>query len=165
MSVADDMRLVLSPDEVHLLRRLSIQLLDLLETGSDAVVERLFPRVIRSDAVEDRDARLLIHGDLMRERLARLGEVVDVLDVETGQPVELIDEQPLLLMGVLNDLRLSLAVQTGLHSPGADRETLDDNGRQMAAMMDWLAWWQERILRLVDPESLRFYDEESDLSA
>ncbi|MDX1509733.1 MAG: DUF2017 family protein [Nitriliruptorales bacterium] len=165
MSTSDDTQLVLSANEVHLLRQLSVQLLGLLEEGTDAVVERLFPRVIRSDAEEDRDARLLIHQDLMRERLARLGEVLGVLDVDPGQPVDLVDDQPLLLMGVLNDLRLSLAVQSGLHSPAADREELDDDGRQMAALMDWLAWWQERILRLVDPDALRFYDEESDLSA
>ena len=165
MTLDDDTPLALSANEVRLLRRLSMQLIGLLEEGTDAVVERLFPRVIRSDAAEDLDARQLIHQDLMRERLTRLGEVLDLLDIEPGQPLELVDDQPRLLMGVLNDLRLSLAVQSGLHSPGMDRDQLDEEGRQMAAMMDWLAWWQERILRLLDPEALRFYDEESDLSA
>jgi len=152
-------------EEVRMLRTLGEQLRQRLQGPPDRVVQRLFPQVVRDDAALDRDARRLIHDDLMRERLARLEDVLGLLPDDGAATVGLVDDQPQLLMGLLNDLRLSLAVSVGLDQPVEERAEPDEATEQAAALMDWLAWWQERILRSIDPDALRFYEEESDLSA
>jgi hypothetical protein len=164
----EDPPLELRSEEVQMLRTLSQQLRRRLEgghrAGDDPVVARLFPQAVRDDEAEDRSARALIHDDVLRRRLAHLDQLLAVLG-EQDEPVLLTDDQPQLLLGVLNDLRLSLAVSAGLDRPKEERGELDAAAEQAAAMLDWMAWWQERVLRDIDPDALRFYDEESDLSA
>lgn len=159
--------LVLRLEEVRMLRTLSHQLRRRLQSrgaGADPVVARLFPQVVRGDDETDRSARALIHEDLLQERLAHLDELLSLLGDEDDH-VDLVDDQPQLLLGVLNDLRLSLAVSAGLDQPRDERGELDEATERAAALLDWMAWWQERVLREIDPDALRFYDEESDLSA
>lgn len=161
----DEVVIELRAEEVRMLRMLGDQLRQRLQGPRDAVVERLFPQIVRNDEATDRDARRLIHDDLMRERLARLDGVLALLPDDGAASVALVDDQPPLLLGLLNDLRLSLAVSAGLDRPVEDRTEPDETTEQVAALLDWLAWWQERILRAIDPDALRFYEEESDLSA
>jgi hypothetical protein len=152
--------------EVDLLETLRTALKSALETGDpqDPVVRRLFPATVTGDDEADVDLRGMIHEDLLRDRLVGLEALLDILERAKGRGravrVELVDEEPLLVLGVLNDLRLAIGAQVGIEQ--LDREQVDPKGptAYRLAVMDHLAWLQEQLLRVLDPPASKVYEEE-----
>jgi hypothetical protein len=150
-------RATFTPVEERLLRSAREQLRDALtdDDPADPVIERLYPSTVLGDAEADVELRGLLKDDLLTVRLAGLDALVEVLDRGThhrhGLRVELRDDEPLLVLGVLNDLRLAIGARLGIER--IDRDTVDpeDPLAYRIAVMDHLAWWQEELLAIVDP--------------
>lgn len=151
--------------EVSLLRRLRDGLeATLQDAGSDdPVVDRLFPRAVEDDDEHDDQLRALIGTELLTSRLEGLAQLVAILDrgsEEGGQVhVELVEDEPALVLGVLNDLRVALGARVAIED--LDRDELDEDDPEAAtvAVMDHLAFLQEELLTAVDPAALSFYDD------
>ena len=156
----------LEPVEVELLRSTRRALRHALETGdpADPILRRLFSPTVTGDADADAELRSMIHDDLLADRLAGLDALVEVLDrgrTRGGDVlrVDLVDEEPLLVLGVLNDLRLAIGARLGIEELERDAEH-DDETRYRLAVMDHLAWLQEQLLAVLDPEAVRVHEEE-----
>lgn len=154
--MGDAVRLELEEFEVELLRALPAGLRTLLTDpdAADPVVARLFPACVSDDQKTDLEVRRLIFDDLLRERLAALEELIGILDrgvVRRGRfRVDLVANEPDLVLGVINDLRLTLGARIGIEH--LDRENLPDDHPVVPtlAVMDHLAWLQEQLLRVLD---------------
>ena len=159
-------RMQLEAVEVELLHSLQRGLRAALEGADphDPVVRRLFPATVGDDEEADRELRGLIHDDLLRSRLASLDTLLELLDKGTRRGrtvrVDLVEEEPLVVLGVLNDLRLAIGAQVGIEDLDRDRLDPDDPVTYRVAVMDHLAWLQEQLLHVLDPESTRVHDEE-----
>ena len=149
-------RFVLRPPEAELLRRLREELRRSLEDPDpdDAVVARLFPPVVLGDADTDRAIRDLLAEELLADRLAGLDRLTAILDrAETSRgrlTVDLVDEEPLLVLGVLNDVRLAIGARIDVEALDRGSVTPDDPLAYPLAIMDHLGWWQEQLLELLD---------------
>jgi hypothetical protein len=164
------LRMQLEPVEVDLLRSIRTALHQALETNdpADPVIRRLFPATVTGDDEADDDLRGMIHDGLLESRLAGLDALTELLDRGTLHRgdvlrIELVDDEPLLVLGVLNDLRLAIGARVGIEE--LDRESLDpdDSTTYRLAVMDHLAWLQEQLLAELDPPAVRVYEEEDDL--
>lgn len=161
----DGVRMQLGDVEVELLHGLQRGLRAALEGSDphDPVVRRLFPPTVRGDQEADHELRGLIHDDLLRSRLDGLHTLLELLERGTrrgrGIRVELVEEEPLLVLGVLNDLRLAIGAQVGIESLERDRLDPDDPVTYRVAVMDHLGWLQEQLLHVLDPSSTRIHDE------
>lgn len=148
------------PPELELLRAARDQLRASLEhpDPDDPVIARLFPSTVLGDEQADRELRGLVHDDLRGVRLAGLEELVAILDRARSSRgrfrVELVDDEPALLLGVLNDLRLAIGARLGIEE--LDHEQVDPDGPvgYRLAVMEHLAWWQEQLLAILDPEAV-----------
>jgi hypothetical protein len=157
-------RWTLEPWEQRLLRSLRDDIRDLLEHGDpgDRVLARLNPRA-SSDAGVDRELRGLMRDELLTARLAGLDALVDILDRAEDRgghlTVDLRDDEPALVLGVANDLRLALGARLGIED--LDRAALapDDPAVTTLAVMDHLAVLQEALLEIIDPPSLAHYED------
>jgi hypothetical protein len=153
----DAIRAHLTPVEEELLRSARAQLRAALaaDDTDDPVVQRLFPSAVLGDADADRELRHLLKDELVTVRLAGLDALVELLDRGThhrhGLRIELRDDEPLLVLGVLNDLRLAIGARLGIEELDRDRIDPDDPVAYRLAVMDHLAWWQEELLAIVDP--------------
>lgn len=156
----DAIRATLRPIEVELLRSTRDQLAAALAASdpTDPIVQRLFPSMVLGDEEADRDLRGLVHDDLLASRLRGLDALVELLERGTVHRnhlrVDLRDDEPLLVLGVLNDLRLAIGARIDIEA--LDRGTVDpdDPLAYRLAVMDLLAWWQEQLLAIVDPPSV-----------
>jgi hypothetical protein len=165
----DAIRMELETYEVQLLRDLRDGLREALTRGapSDPVVARLFSRTVAGDDDADSELRRLIHEDLLTGKLAGLDALVSLLDGGRRRGdrlrVELRDDGPGLVLGVLNDLRLAIGARVGLEH--LDRDTVDPDSPTATslAVMDHLAWLQEQLLAIVDPASVSLYDDLDEL--
>jgi hypothetical protein len=163
----DAVRMQLRDEEVDLLRRLRDELEAVLRSddAEDAVRRRLFPPAVGEDPDADEELRRLMHDDLLQSRLTALEEVLGYLDraerSRRRQVVDLVGEEPVLVLGVLNDLRLALGARVG-HDLLASREPVDADDPRVPslAVMDHLAMWQEQLLGVLDPVSTAHYDED-----
>lgn len=164
----DTIRMRLEAREVALLRRMRDELHGvLLEVpGDDPVRARLFPPAVTGDDEADTEVRGMIHDELLESRLAALDDLVGYLD--RGQQrrgrvvVDLVEEEPAVVLGVLNDVRLALGARVGFDTVQA-REDLDDPSLQASlAVMDWFAMWQEQLLVAMDPSVAAHYDQPHD---
>lgn len=161
----DGVRLRLHPWEVSLLRRLRDGLVATLreQDEGDPVVARLFPRVIEDDDEEDRELRALIGSELLTSRLEGLRALLDILErgrrVRGRIQVDLVEDEPHLVLGVLNDLRLALGARLGIEDVDRSTVSRDDPAAPMLAVMDHLAWLEEQFLAVLDPAALEFYDD------
>jgi hypothetical protein len=149
--------------EVDLLRGLRTQLRTILEQGDsdDPVFRRLFPPAVLGDAQVDGEVRALFHDELLERRLRGLDDLVTVLERGSehrgGLRVELTDDEPLLVLGVLNDLRLAIGASVDIEA--LDRDTVTDEAlAYRLAVMDHLAWLQEQLLAIIDPVSVTHTD-------
>lgn len=150
-----DIRAQFEPQEVELLRTLEQGVAATLEHGDDAdpVIERLFPTAVAGDEEADTELRRLLRDELLESRQAGLRALSEILD--RARPhrgrlrVDLVDDEPLLVLGVLNDLRLAIGARIGIEH--LDREDIpdDDALRYRLAVMDHLGWWQEQLLVLL----------------
>ncbi len=152
----DAIRFVLRPAEAELLRRLRDELRRSLvdPDPEDAVVARLFPPVVLGDAEADRTARDRFAVELLADRLAGLDLLVEILDrADEGRgrlTVDLVDEEPLMVLGVLNDVRLAIGARIDVEALDRDAVGPDDALAYPLAIMDHLGWWQEQLLELLD---------------
>jgi len=152
----DAIRFVLRPPEAELLRRLREELRRSLEDPDpdDVVVARLFPPVVLGDAEADRTARDLLAVELLADRLAGLDLLAGILDrAESGRgrlTVDLVDEEPLVVLQVLNDVRLAIGARIDVEALDRDAVGPDDALAYPLAIMDHLGWWQEQLLALLD---------------
>ena len=147
-----------APEEVELLRSLQQGIRRALEDGDDddPVIARLFPRAVSDDDEADVELRRLLRDDLLESRQVGLDALIEVLDrcePRRGRMVvELEDDEPLLVLGVFNDLRLAIGARIGVDD--LDRQDIPpgDPLAYRLAVMDLLGWWQEQLLALLDPE-------------
>lgn len=161
----DGIRWTLQTWEPQLLRDLRDDLHRLVTQadGDDPAVARLFPVASRGDDEADAELRRLIHDDLLAGRLAGLDALVEVLDRaedRRGAPrVDLTEDEPALVLGVLNDVRLALGARIGVEN--VDREDVDEDHplAPTLALMDHLAYLQESLLGALDPTALAHYDD------
>jgi uncharacterized protein DUF2017 len=154
--------------EVDLLRSLPQAVRAVLDDPDpeDPVVTRLFPQAVHGDDDADGELRRLLYDDLLRDRLVGLDALIDVLDRGSAHRgrlrVRLVEDEPALVLGVLNDFRLTLGTRIGVEL--IDREGLDDDDPTLVTLriMDHLAWLQVALLRVVDPESVGVEDDAID---
>jgi hypothetical protein len=150
----------LTPVEERLLRSAREQLRDALtaDDPADPVIERLYPSTVLGDAEADDELRGLLKDDLLTVRLAGLDALVAILDRGTehrhGLRVELRDDEPSLFLGVVNDLRLAIGARLGIERLDRDAIDPEDPVAYRIAVMDHLAWWQEELLAIMDPEAV-----------
>lgn len=155
----------LRDEEVALLRRLRDELQAVLVHGpdDDPVSTRFFPATVSGDDEADAELRRLIHDDLLQSRLVALDEMLAYLDRaqrhRRRQVVDLVDDEPVLVLGVLNDMRLALGARVGLDRVELRDLHVDDDVAGSLAVMDYLAMWQEQLLAVLDPASTSHYDE------
>jgi hypothetical protein len=156
----DRIRMQLEPIEVELLRDTRDGVRAALAGGdlTDPIIRRLFPRTLVGDEHADAELRRLLHDDLLAARLAGLDALVEVLDRGTPHRghlrVDLEEDEPALVLGVLNDLRLAIGARVGIED--LDRRSLaeDDPVTYRLAVMDHLAGMQEQLLAILDPPSV-----------
>lgn len=125
----------------------------------DAAVARLFPRAVDGDEDADQELRHLIHDDLAATKREALEELDRLLDggVRKGRElrVRLDEEQQVLLLGVLNDLRLAIGARVGIEQLDRDELDPDHPDTYRVAVMDHLGMWQELLLAHLDPPAVR----------
>jgi hypothetical protein len=127
----------------------------------DSAVQRLFPRTVLGDDDADAELRGLIHDDLAGVKRAGLDALGELLDGGTrrasGLRVELTPDDALLVLGVLNDLRLTIGARVGIED--LDRDDVDPDSAlgYRVAVMDHLGLWQELLLAIVDPPAVRVH--------
>lgn len=159
----DGVRMQLELFEVDLLVSLRDALHDTL-SGDDPdqrVLERLFPAAVGGDAEADAELRAMLHEDLLQSRLDGLDALVRLLERGSRHRgslrVDLEEDEPALVLGVLNDLRLALGARIGIERLDRDGLAPDDPVQHRLAIMDHLAWWQEQLLAIIDPPSVTHY--------
>jgi hypothetical protein len=156
----ETIHLTLESVEVDLLHQLPEAMRSLLTEPdpTDPAVERLFPTCVSGDDDADAEVRELIFDDLLEARLDALDEFIGVLD--RGQTkrgrlhVALEDEEPHVVLAVLNDVRLTLGARIGIEHLDREEIDLEHPAAQTIAVMDHLAWIQEELLRAIDPPSV-----------
>lgn len=152
----DRIRMQLRPPEVELLTRLAGELRTALDAPepNDPVHSRLFPPAVLGDPEADREVRDLLADALLADRLTGLDAVLALL--ERGRRsrgrlvVELSEDEPLLVLGVLNDIRLAIGARIDIEAIDRDQVGQDDPVAYPIAVMDHLGWWQEQLLAILD---------------
>lgn len=154
----DAIRMTLRAEEAALLERLAGELRTALERPhtDDPVRSRLFPPAVLGDAEADREVRDLLADALLADRLEGLTAVLHVVARAKRSRgrliVDLADEEPLLLLGVLNDIRLAIGARIDIEAIDRDQVGEQDEMAYPLAVMDHLGWWQEQLLVLLDGE-------------
>lgn len=156
----EGVRMELEDFEAELLRSLPAGVRTLLEDPdpADPAVARLFPTCVPDDDTLDTEVRRLIFDDLLRDRLEALDALVAILErgsIHRGRlRVDLVDDEPALVLGVLNDVRLTLGARVGIDRLDRDEIDVDHPAAPTLAVIDHLAWIQEQLLRAIDPSSV-----------
>jgi hypothetical protein len=150
------------------LERFEFELLESLPTAIRRLVEdpdpddvafaRLFPTCVPDDDEEDAEVRRLIFDDLLAARLEAVDEVAAILERnERGRRgtrvIDLDDEESGLVLGVVNDVRLTLGARVGIERLDRDEVDADHPAAPTLAVMDHLAWIQEELLAALDPST------------
>lgn len=162
----------LLPVQLHVLL---LQLLDDLDAAidgptDDPVVQRLFPRAVEGEDDADAELRMLLAGELLLERHEAIGLCRDLLAAGTarrargGVRVHLRDDEPSMMLAVLNDIRLALGARIGATAVEL-RQLVDDDDlqtHQVLETMDVLAWCQMQLLEHIDPVAARYDGFEDD---
>jgi anti-sigma factor RsiW len=148
-------RWTLHRQEVGLLRQLVADLGAAIHGSADeAVHARLFPPAVLGDAAADAEVRDLIAEALLADRAAALEEVVALLDrgrsFRGRHVTDLLDDEPLRVLTVLNDVRLAIGARIDVEAIDRERVGEDDEVAFPLAVMDHLGWWQEQLLALLD---------------
>jgi hypothetical protein len=161
----DTIRATFSPLEEDLLRSLHDQLDTLLTQPDDGdpVIRRLFPPPVLGDDEVQAEVRDLLTAELLAQRRAGLEAFVALLDRGTEHRgalrVELRDDEPLLVLGVLNDIRLAIGASIDIDALDRETITAEDPLAYRLAVMDHLAALQEQLLEIVDPASVVHRDD------
>lgn len=154
-------RAVFAQGEIELLRSLRDQLREALSAPDpdDPVIKRLFPPPVLGDPEVEKAVRALLVDELLASRLAGLDALVELLD--RGVPhrgtvrIELVEDEPLLVLGVLNDIRLAIGARIDIDALDRASVSDDDPVAHRLALMDHLGWRQEQLLAVLDPASTR----------
>ena len=147
--------------ELELLRTVRDELRSTLERHdpSDPIMRRLFPPMVLGDEQAEAETRELLHGELLAERLRSLDALVELLQRgeahRGGVRLELREDEPFLVLGVLNDLRLAIGASIDIEALDRERADEDDVLAYRLAVMDHFAWLQEQLLGILDPPSVR----------
>lgn len=145
--------------ELDALRLLLVDLARTLDEAApdDAVIARLAPDPAPTDPDLSRDLRDLVASGVADDRRRAVDAISGLLGraQRDGDDVtiDLAEDEPWLLLGVLNDLRLAIGARIGIVD--LDRGALrpDDERRRAVAAMDHFGWWQWHLIRLMDPDS------------
>lgn len=128
----------------------------------DPVVQRLFPPAVEGEQDEDAELRMLIAGDLLLRRREAIRAVLEVLDRaqehRSGDVVvELTEDEPGMMLAVLNDIRLALAARVGTTAVELRQLVDEDDARThgILELVDMLAWFQMQLLEHIDPVAAR----------
>lgn len=161
----DGIRMDLEAFEVDLILDLRDGIRASLENPdvADPALHRLFPPAVSGDEVEDAAARSTMYDALLQSRINgmnALGDLLDRAEVRRSgaRRIVLRGEEPDLVLGVINDLRLALAARMGIERERPDLHE-DDPRFHGLAVIDHLAWLQEQLLRLLDPEATKHQDD------
>lgn len=127
-------RVRLSAEERALLRTLAGQLRELLTTGEDPVLRRLFPPAYADDPAQDAEWRAMVGDDLLARRL----RAVDLLE-STVEEKRLSEEQLTAWMAAVNDVRLVLGTKLDVDEDMDDIDP-DDPDAPLLAAYAWLGW-------------------------
>lgn len=158
-AVGGSIRARFHPAEVELIHSLHDDLLAALETRdpNDPVIRRLFPPAVLGDPEVESEVRSMFDDALLAERLSALSVLVDILErgvTHRGRlRIELIEDEPLILLRALNDVRLAVGARIDVEALDRDAVTSDDDEAYPLAVMDHLAWWQEQLVDIIDPPS------------
>ncbi|MEX0592689.1 MAG: DUF2017 family protein [Nitriliruptoraceae bacterium] len=159
--VGNHVRMRLESAEVDLLRALHEGLVATLKQpdSDDPVIERLFPAAVHGDDADNAEVRRLLRDELLTARRQGLDAVVEILDRmqphRGGFQTDLVDEEPALLLGVFNDLRLAIGARIDIAA--LDRDTVTDEPTlYRLAVADHLGWLQEQLIELIDPSAVEF---------
>ncbi len=161
----DAIRVTLRDAEVELLRSVQQELRATLESmeQEDPVIQRLFPAPVLGDEETAEEVRDLVTEDLLHRRLEQLDELLTMLDRgeawRGGIRVDLVEDEPLLVLGVLNDLRLGIGARIDVMAIDRDQVDRDHPYAYPLAVMDHFGWWQEQLLAIIDPPSVRHASE------
>lgn len=161
----DAVRASFDPIDVELLHSTREQLQDALQRDdpSDPVVQRLFPTAVLGDHDANGELRALLHDDLLQRRLEGLDELAALLDRglphRGGIQIDLVDDEPLLVLGVLNDVRLAIGAGIDIESLDRDAPVLDEATEYRIAVMNHFAAFQDELLAIIDPASVVYVDE------
>ncbi len=154
------------PTEVEVLRDLAGQLESMLEggvpeRGGDPTRDRLFPRAYldpTEDAAET-EWQGAVHEDLVRQKSAAVGALVDSLDTGTAKRKETLEIRlaPAAVeqwVSALNDVRLALGVVLEV-TEDEIRVAPDDPRAAGLELYGWLTWLQGSLIEalLADMEA------------
>lgn len=135
-----DFRLLLPPEERHLLRSIPDQLRALMDRAGDPsgdpVIERLFPSAHPDDPGLDAEYRSLVQDHLVADRLS----TVEVLEA-TIDASRLDEDEVSAWLKALNDARLALGVRLGVTE---DMETHPEE--EAFAVYLYLGWLVAQIV-------------------
>jgi hypothetical protein len=155
----DAIRMTLSPPERDLLTALRGELEQALALPdpADPAMQRLFPPPVLGDAELEVATRAAMVDDLLERRLEGLRELLAMLERAISHRgswrVELVDEEPLVVLGVLNDLRLAIGARLDIEALDREAVERDDPVAYRLAVMDLLGWWQEQLIAIIDPST------------
>ena len=153
------------PSSLH---ALLLRLLDDLDEAidgptDDPVVQRLFPRAVEGEDDADAELRMLLAGELLLQRHEAIRRCRAVLADGRRLPgastvrIRLTDDEPSMLLQVLNDVRLALGARVGATAVEL-RQLVDQDdveAQQALETMDVLAWCQMQLLEHIDPVAAR----------
>ncbi len=144
-------RLLLDATETELLRRLTGELRALLARGRpdrDPVLDRLFPDAYE-DAANEAAYQELVGDDLTKHKLAALDTVSTSLGRKKSD-VAIEGDDIHAWLACLTDLRLAIGTRLDVDE---DRMAADidprDPDAQSLAILHWLGWVQESLLRTI----------------
>lgn len=151
------------PRQLH---ELLVRLLDQLDEAidgptDDPVVQRLFPRAIEGEDDADAEFRMLLAGDLLLRRHEAIRQCRQLLGDgtvrRTGVEVTMVDDEPAMMLAILNDIRLALGARVGTTQVELRQLVDEDDVQAQRALetMDVLAWCQMQLLERIDPVAAR----------
>lgn len=149
--------MTLSRGEYELLTSLREQLQEALRVPdpADPAMTRLFPAPVLGDPAAELEARDAIVDELLERRLDALEELESILRRGSSHRgswrVQLSDEEPMVVLGVLNDCRLAIGARIDVEALDRDALDRDDPIAYRLAVMDHLGWWQEQLLAVLEP--------------
>lgn len=161
--VGDRIRMRLASAEFELLQQLHSGLEATLAQPDhdDPVIDRLFPIAVSGDdaATDGGAVRRMLRDELLesrREGLRALAAILERMEEHRGGlRTDLVDDEPQVVLGVLNDLRLAIGARIGMEY--VDRAAaLDEPTRTRLAIADHLGWLQEQLIGIIDPAAVEF---------
>ncbi len=147
-----DVRVKLDSQEADLMRRLVAEMRSLLqeETREDPAFARLFPDAYESPE-DARAFRELVGDELQMEKLRTLDAMEGTLGKKGAVDETLAREQAQAWLTALTDMRLTLGtrLEVSEETMAADIDP-DDPNAPMLAVLHWLGWLQESLLKAIE---------------